>query len=328
MKYLYTDWPMAVSHDVYMTSIRKMASLMMDTGMVRGVYQVGSVGAPGISDVDLIVIFNENTRTDINPVKGLEFPDNYLFVHRLFGTTAGYALQLEKFVFFSNYIHLAGEKFNFSEQNLNEQESRTVKRQVALEYLIKAWLSISISVEMKLVKVRGLLLHAKGILHDIRFLEMENTRLEKCIHQFVKARDHWFVNPLTSGELDVLVDEYRAALYEIILNGIEKYGFFIPREASLKISRRIRIKKGTTLSLLRKGFRFPVPPGSAGSKVRKLNNVLNSFELTIPYSDKDIPAVLQERYKLMETAFRYNSANLPGFICTGHGLDLYTKEER
>lgn len=324
MKYHYTDWPRFISRDEYTASINSMVELVSNSGMAQSIYQVGSVGTPGISDVDLVVILHENLKTDFNPVSGLSGNDRYLFSHRLFGTVIPFALHLEKYVLFGNYEHLWGHRFDLLNSSLSSNDLKILKYQIALEYLLKAWISNSISIYTGIVKVRNLLLHAKGILHDIRFLELENSKLEKCINKIIKQRESWFESPLNESELDLLTDEYQNALEEALNVAINTHGFYMPVEANKQIGKKISITYGDQLQFKPRGILLPYLKGKAGSYVTKINNRINSYTVALPFNQTEVPNVIRDRYYYLREAFKYNGKHLPGFICTGHGIDIFS----
>lgn len=324
MKYQYSDWPRKVTLNEYTAAITKMADIVSNSGLAQAIYQVGSVGTPGISDVDFVVVLHENLKTDFNPVSMLSGTDRYIFSHRLFGTVIPYALHLERYVLFGNYEHLWGNQFDFKSNGLQGEDLRILKYQIAQEYLLKAWISNSINIYTKVIKVRNLLLHAKGILHDIKFLELENSRLEKCINTIIRHREQWFDSPLNEQELEQLTDEYQSALEDALNQSVSTYGFYIPKGANLQIGKKIRLENGSMLKFKPKGLLLPHFKGKAGVYAAKLNSRLNSYTITLPFSQENVPEVIKNRYDYLKDAFNYNKNHLPGFLCTGHGIDIFT----
>lgn len=301
-----------------------MVDKIRQTGIALSIYQVGSIGTPGISDIDLLLVLNENLQTRYNPVKDLGLPDSYLFAHRLFGSVIPYALQLEPWVIFGNYRHLWGKEFELAPFNHSEHDRKILERQIALEYLLKAWISISSSIALRTVQVRNLLLHAKGILHDLRFLEIGNLPLETLIHKLILYRESWFTNPLSTIELDELVDEYERCLKQALQVGISTYSFYLPEIAQLQISKRITLHHDNEVEFNRSGLLFPSFSKKYRNIIRKVNGRLNHFEIGLPMVRVEIPPILNRRFTYLREAFNYNDRHLPGFICTGHGLNIFS----
>lgn len=324
MKYHYIEFPRYVSPDDYHRAIDRMVVKIRHTGTALSIYQIGSIGTPGISDIDLLLVLNENLQTRYNPVKDLGFPDSYLFAHRLFGSVIPYALQLEPWAIFGNYRHLCGKEFELSPFSHTEHDRKILERQIALEYLLKAWISISSSIALRTVQVRNLLLHAKGILHDLRFLEISKLPLESLIHKMIAIRESWFTNPLSPIELDELVDEYESCLKHALQVAIRTNAFYVPEFANLHISKRITLHHANDLEFNRSGFLLPTFSKKYRNIIRKVNGRLSHFEVGLPMVRKEIPSVLNRRFNFLREAFNYNDQYLPGFICTGHGINIFS----
>ena len=325
MKYTYTEWPEAVEIHHYNEAIQRMAQRMMNTGKVLAVYQVGGTNHPGISDIDLYVVFQNDVKYLSNPTSNLPGLDKYLFTHRLFGTSEMLAKSLDQFTLFGSFKLLSGKEISFTKIN-NIDSISTIKRQIALEYLIKAWIIIMIAITFKTIKLRSFLLHAKAILYDIEFLDINDGDLKKHIEFIIKIRDNWFSNPIETHELDMMIDIYEQELYQAILKSFEKFNFYLPGDANLQISKRITLNNSKVVKVIRKGLMLNKDLVSYSPKLAKLNNVLNSFYVNLPIISTNIPSILTERHKVITEAFQYNTVHLPGFMCTGHGLNVFQKQ--
>jgi len=326
MSYHFIDIPKFVPVESYHTAIDRMVKHLLSTGIVKGVYQVGGITSPGISDIDLYVVFENDISSLANPVKDLSYPDNYLFTHRLFGTCEENAVKLEQFTFFSKYNFLGGNESALLNYSASEEETSILKHQIALEYLIKAWYSNAIGMEFGTVKLRNLLLHAKAIKLDLEFLGIREGNLVSNIAEILEVRSAWFQKPASAKTLTRLVKEYDAGLAEEIRNAISRFGFFVPDNANFQLSKRIDLRTLEQLQLIRNGLLLPNALTRLSGKLFKMQNKLNSFSVGIPISKNNIPPILLERQRQMKTAFAYNHAHLPGFLCTGHGMNIFDKE--
>ncbi len=326
MNYFFTDIPKPVPVETYHQAIARMVARLLNTGVVKGVYQVGGITSPGISDIDLYVVFHDDTSFESNPVKELSYPDNYLFTHRLFGTCEKNAIQLEQFTFFGKYNFLGGTPTPLLNYSANEADTQILKHQVALEYLVKAWYSNSIGMTYGIIKLRNFLLHAKAILLDLDFLGMKETNLINCIHDIMEVRKNWFDKPVGNAALTILVKRYDKGLREAIAEAITAYGFYVPEQASLRLSKRVYLAPSAKLRLKRDGVLFPVRAARFSNKIYKIQDKLNRFTVEIPVSNQTIPAIMLDRHRIMQEAFKYNSQNLQGFLCTGHAMNIFHSE--
>ena len=326
MSYRFTDIPKFVPEETYHAAIGRMVKHLLDTGKVVGVYQVGGVSSPGISDIDLFVVLKNEIQWLDNPVSNLQFPDSYLFTHRLFGTCERNAVKLEQYTFFSKYDFLGGTETSLLNYSASEGETEQLKHQVALEYLIKAWYSNAIGMMFGTVKLRNLLLHAKAILLDLKFLGIGDGKLVDCIHEIMEVRKNWFQKQPSATKLSQLVDKYDEGLKDAIIHSISKYGFFLPETANRQVSKRIQLFPSDKLELNRTGFLMPFFVTGLSGKMMKLQNKINEFKVGIPLNQTNIPPILMKRQNLMQEVFAYNHKNLPGFLCTGHAMNIFNRE--
>ncbi len=163
MKLKFADIPKYVPVAEYHAAMDRMVTSLSNYKEILSIYQIGGLNTPGISDIDFYVVFEDNKSLNFNPVKDISAADRYLFSHNLFGTSKSLALQLEKYTFFGNYKLLNGTEIDFQNYTLSSSDRILLQQQIALEYLIKAWLSIRIQLFYGIIKTRGLLLHSKAI---------------------------------------------------------------------------------------------------------------------------------------------------------------------
>ena len=112
------EYPKKSDLSCYEQAITRVTDQLMqaDTGCVA-VYQVGGVGSPGISDIDLVAVFADETEFQINPISQLPENLKYLFSHNLFGSSKSLFRESHQFTFFHNYKHLAGESLLEEDRN-------------------------------------------------------------------------------------------------------------------------------------------------------------------------------------------------------------------
>jgi len=102
MTYRFIDMPVPQGIQAYQAAIQKMVLQLSAHPEIKAIYRIGGVSSPGISDIDLYVVFHDGSRYLENPVKSLTGTDRYLFTHNLFGTAEKLAIQMEPFTFFGS----------------------------------------------------------------------------------------------------------------------------------------------------------------------------------------------------------------------------------
>lgn len=325
MKYHLTDIPEFYHVENYREAISRMVSRLMDTGKVKTIFQIGGINAPGISDIDLYVVFRDQTSYLENPVKLCEHPDSYFFIHNLFGCTESLAGNLEQFTYFRKYDHLAGETFNMNNYYVTDAEDSLLKYQIALEYLVKAWFSINLGKASGFVKIRSLLLHAKALLYDLEFLNMQGHPFSQILNEIIELRNTWFNGKVSDSRIEFLIDEYEKGLKEVVKTGIEKFHFYITRSGNVNISNKSAIVNSNRFTVERKGFSIPSFLLKYSDFFLKANNRLNSYSINIPFESDTIPEIISKRDSVIRSAIQYNKQHLPGFICTAYGSNVFAK---
>ena len=323
MSFNYIDIPKEIELDSYETAINMMAEKLMNTGKVKCVYQIGGVSSPGISDIDLYVIFNNDCEYKVNPVNNLNTPDNYLFTHNLFGTSESSAVHLEQYTFFGNYKLIAGSPVAMNNYFASDSDQTILKRQIALEYLIKAWFSIHINITYKNIKLRSLLLHSKAILYDLDFLSVKNGGLFECINDLLEIRKNYFTKNPDLNHLDKLCNKYKDELKKEIVAGIESHKFYIAASGNTEIGKHSLIFKNENPVILSSGLSFPHFLTSKFKKLLKIQNKFHNFKIGLPYIDTNLPPILEQRSETIAKAINYNRQYLPHFISTAYGMNIF-----
>ena len=193
---------------------------------VIAVYQIGSMRTPGISDIDMVVVFKEGACCDIDPRNDCSREDLYLFSHGLFGVSEKYLNDSQKYTFFHDYKHLWGEEI-FAETSLHVDDSLNaqIKTQIAIEYLLKIFISMTVERTFGIYKVRGLLLQAKALTYDLEFLNIENHSIIELIDKITGWRNDWFIKKINTEELNHWIDEFYKEIYSLLKNLFQKKCF-------------------------------------------------------------------------------------------------------
>ena len=99
MSYSIIDYPHGVSASFYEDALQSMAEKVLETGAAKAVYQVGGVSSPGISDLDMVIVFKHQAEVTRNFLEDLSEEERYLFIHNLYGISEDDFGGAEKFAF-------------------------------------------------------------------------------------------------------------------------------------------------------------------------------------------------------------------------------------
>lgn len=319
-KYKLIDIPHIVPVREYNDELSHMSEWLLQFPQVTAIYQVGSVGAPGISDIDMVVVCNDQQKLDVQPLIALTHSGKYLFIHNLYGCSKEQFREADKFSFFGTYKQLSGEKLTSTDSATGI--SPTLKQQVALEFLLKMYVNLVLQKEYKTLKVRSLLLHVKGLLFDLEFLGIQSGPVHDLIHQCMNIRQKWFDQDHPENELISWFDDFFSALSQFLEQELAHRSFFVSPESSLQLAKNIRLRKSTHLAYHK--FGIPVPFGSLlfGNKIHKVLNKLNRFRIESPFLQENIPSEIGEYFNFIETCRNYNRTFLPHFYTLSSSLHL------
>ena len=94
------DYPKSHSVEDYNSAIDIHVQEFSQVEGVLAVYQIGGVSTPGISDIDLVVVFEDQYKYQKNPRLVNSNTGNYLFTHGLYGTSFSHFKESLNFTFF------------------------------------------------------------------------------------------------------------------------------------------------------------------------------------------------------------------------------------
>ena len=183
MQFRIINRPEFVPMDLYIENINKMIHFLSDKEAVKSIHQLGSISDPGISDIDLLVIFNNGRGLSEEPRNILDPKGRYLFSHQLFGLHEDLLDDAMEYSLFHNFKLLYGnQNINFD----NNRISKEVKVQIAIEYLLKMFISLSLQKHSRIIKLRSFLLEAKAIAFDLEVLNLLESPLGKIIKKILQ----------------------------------------------------------------------------------------------------------------------------------------------
>ncbi|HRH65941.1 MAG TPA: hypothetical protein PLU53_06570 [Bacteroidia bacterium] len=319
-KYSLIDIPHAVPVRTYDDELTRMAEWLLQFPQVCSIYQIGSVGAPGISDLDMVVVFHGDQKMEVQPLDSLSVSGKYLFIHNLYGCSKHQFEQGRKFSFFGSFKQLAGEKLD-SPAQLTITDT-ALKKQIALEFLLKMYVNLVLQREYKTLKVRSLLLHVKGLLFDLEFLGVHSGLLHGLIHECMDIRQQWFNRDNPARTLMSWFDVFLPALSEFLARELSRHTLYVSPSSSLRLARNIRLNKSTVLRYKRTGLPVPFATALFGKNIHKAMNRLNRFRIDCPFQQETIPVEVQEYFNFVDTCRKYNQTYLPHFYTLSSSLHV------
>lgn len=318
-----TDYPHPVDISHYEQSIKRMVARLAAIPGVHAIYQIGSIGSPGISDIDMFVVFDDHVTTNFQPIAGLSRMDRYLFLHALYGANRSRFNDIQRYTFFHNYSHLWGEDLFKMQRPISSSQSDVLKVQTALEYLYKMYISATIERSYQIIRVHGLLLHIKALMYDLQFLNVSGGRLFELISEMIQWRENWFHRAVPKKSLIFWHREFYNALHDFLVQKFSEKTFYLPQKTPFKIARNVTIDPGPDLSCVHRGLILPPALGGLGRKYFNIQHRWNTFVFTVPSKNSSIPLPIMERNDLLSAIIQHNKRHLPNFMAPASSLSIF-----
>jgi hypothetical protein len=314
------DIPQKFDEDAYHSAMDRQVQALSKVEGVKSIYQIGGLSTPGISDIDLVVVFEDAYKYDANPRVNNSSIGNYLFTHGLYGASESHFQNCLKFTFFHNFRLLHGENVNL--KNPTDTESQKIlKEQIALEFLFKMYVNLVVQKAYNTIKLRALFLHIKALPYDFEFLNINPEKLLKRVHEGIDLRNNWLSGSVSKKDVvkwfKLFFKEYELFLIALF----EKHSL----NASLlnfKIAPNISINNSERLGFIKKGFVFPDPLNVLGVKYFKALNKFNDFNFKVPLSI-DAPEIVKAYFDYADEVGDYNKAHFPYFMTLTSSLKVY-----
>ena len=298
MKFFFNDYPYYVPLRIYENAIQGMVEKLGRQEGVISIYQIGSIQHPGISDIDMLVIFKENGPFHLNPLQGLPKIERYLFIHPLFGVSETDLIEAQRYTLFQNWRFLWGEKFTSHEPDLREEEKKYLKIQTALEYLIQNYINLTILRAYGIFNVRGLLLNMKAMRFDLQLLNVLSGKLYELLETLVEWRNHWFEIKPNAAQLSGWIQDCYQELHSFLKAFLQTEKLYLPEWGAFRISKNVTLVPSEHFFCNHQGIILPALLSFWGRKYFKIQRRLNQFLFHLPIQKGEIPPILAKRFEL------------------------------
>lgn len=310
---------------LYEQAVDRVVGRLKGAEGVVAVYQIGHVGAPGISDIDLLAVFEDGATCEVDPLADLPERERRLFTHAVFGTSVGAFRDVQRYTLYHNYRLLWGQPHGeggVGPQGLLLDELR---RQIALEFLLACYISRTIEAVYGVVSVRGLLLSVNALRYDLEFLRITSGELHALVHQLVAWRGRWFERPVGGGELAGWFEAFYPALHAALAALLAERRLLLPPWASEVYARNVRLRRADALGYNHTGVVFPPALTALGKRAFRALHRMNRFVFGVPcvWENSSVLAqgsqapellpFMEERFRAFERMNRYNRVHLRHF---------------
>lgn len=306
--------PRKIDASVYQSCIEKLSRYLAKDDAIHSVYQMGNVNHPGISDLDFIVVLKGDVQSASNPLSILSLEDKYLITHEIGGISLKDFPLISAYTFWDNLKCLSGHDLS---NQLTKQDPKTksvYSNQLALEYLNKNYIEVSIQLTYGIIKQRTILQEIKGVRYDVNILGLEGTELDNSVKKFLHWLDHWFEDTPDERTFITALKSYHEALEKALID-LNNLGnlLWLPKVNRFKYGKNVLLHASDKLDFKKNGIYLP---SSLIARHRKFYNAhlrINNFEFFLPITHQDQTGVLEKRYKDYKRYKKQMIENFPQF---------------
>lgn len=316
----YIDHPVSITVSEYEDLKEKLTDQLLSEGNVLSVYQMGSVKHPGISDLDIICVFKKGSQCQKNFRLDLNLNEKNILTHGVFGIEEQDLVQSMSYNLISNLKHLGGKDLNLDKAEINTSDD--LKKQIALEYLVKMLITIDAQVTIKTIKLRAFLLLAKAIDFDLELLDIKKGKLYDLVKKVIQYRSYWFANTPIEEDITNLVLDFNRELRQFLESELLVSKLYLPAK-SIKLPGNFEIQNSSSFAIKHRGLVLPNHLSFLGRKYINLQNRLNSFVYLLPFLISDSSLLHNERFIFSKKMVLINRDNYPHFIPLTTSLSIY-----
>jgi hypothetical protein len=320
-RYHLSDPPRYVPPAGYESAVAEMVERLRQQKGIIAVYSIGGFSAPGISDVDLVAVFEDDCAVSVDYRKQQSSDSGYLFIHSLYGASRSFFLEAQIHSFFRPYRLLAGTDLL---AGLPEPvASAQIRQQTAFEYLIRLYISLSLQRSYRLLRIRSVLLNANGVGTDIQFLCPGDTQAVAYLETLNRLRKGWFENnhPPVASFIEWF-ERFHDWLGPFLEKQLKERHFYLPEQRAYALGKNLLFTPGTCLSAPNAAIRLPFLAPLFGRRYFNVLNRINRMRFTVPFHSESISPEIIRHFEFTNRHRDYNRAYLPAYLPLTSSLHL------
>lgn len=321
MKIRLVNFPRYMPIERYEAVIEKVCNRLAQQKGILAIYQVGSIGNPGISDIDLVAVFKDGVKCNFDPLSCLEREERYFFTHPVFAIGETFLKKFPNYSLFQDYSWYWGFKFEFNPENKNNE---ALKKQVALEYLLSNYIARTRDKVYGVLGVRNLLLSCNANSYDLKLLNVQAGDLYDNIQELKKIRINWFDYKYSDNEIQNWFESFYSSLKRFLVNYLKKNKLYVPEFRDYRFSRDTYIIPHHSMEYKFQGILLPAFITRFHKKLRKLNGLVSRFGFYIPMMDcsTEVDGILNQRNTFFRLMLKKHRADFPYFTPLANNLQM------
>jgi len=306
MRYRFIRMPRPCPLAAYNSAAEKIATYASRFPEVKAVYRMGNVTAPGISDLDMIVVLRDGSSIPAFDFLNILNPhEQYTLMHGVFLAPELFWKNRQLFFRYENLTLIAGE--DILPLPISDQWKEWARLRLALQHILRVYLSLFVQLTSRVLRVRSLLCELHALRFDYLALQGilgENAveRLKNRLLEVGALRNDWFLDTDASKKRLVNIGKTGKGILKEV---IERVGFHLQLRAftsdgtsALDRVRGVQISGRRSISpdgdSLVEHRTFPARLAAVFAQIpltetilARMTNTLGKYEISIPRSIYD-----------------------------------------
>ncbi len=298
--------------------VRRMATF---PGLI-GIIRFGHLTTPGISDIDLLAVFEDDAVCTADPLEDFPGRLRHLLSHNMDAMSYGFFRRTADFTFWFNSECIWGDRDRLRPVvSRTPDEERILKRQTAVEYLVTNTIDLTLQDTYGMVKLRSMLQHVKGLRYDLDFLDIRSGTVYERVTELREWIVRWHREAPSFAALRKWIPAFRRELTALTGDLLHRQPLYVPQRTAYRYARHITMRPAQRFGIRRRGLLLPAPPARAGRKYYNLQHRLNRWTVGVPFRH-DAEDILMRRFAYFRDMKRHNTEHFPrfGHLTTGFSV--------
>ena len=258
MSLRFINRPTFIPRELYAEANDFLIEYFKPITSLLSIYQFGNITSPGVSDIDLLLVFKDGEKCLLNGFE--KFPErfNNLFTHGMMALSETHFRGNHHFTLWSDYVYLAGENvaLDLKEQKTAE-EIHALKIQTALEFLIANYIALKVQLTYGIIKLRSILQHMKGIIYDLEFLNVNSGIVYDQLLELKHWIKNWFeLNP-TDQQIEKWIFDFDKSYEVFVKKMFQQHQLYLPLMDTYFMARNSSLLNRNEVGYKHNGIVFP-----------------------------------------------------------------------
>lgn len=310
----YIERPIYCERDWYDEALEIISSRLSEQPGVKAVYRFGNITVPGVSDLDILVVFENDAKSSLNGMEGLWERHTRLFTHGIMAIREDQFYSNMRYTIWSEPVLLKGSAPEGNVPERTPEEEAAIKLQTGLEFLLAHYIDMAVQTEYRIFKLRAFLQHTKGLIMDLEFIGMPDSPIHPLVKEIREKSLHWFEKAVDNQFFDDWIIRFNKAYNTLCREIFNDHQVYLPGDGSYAIAKNIRLINQSTLAYHRKGILIPDIGLLKEKKYFKLLNKFNRFTIDAPITNSPFHPILRDRFLFLREMKSHNRFNLPNFM--------------